>query len=184
MIRSLSVSHFVFWPETHFRLRDPWQARSFWQCAKWTIPKKALSRALWGIRSFAHTIILFTCKQHLNKTCDISIPYIRLGTTGNSLFFLVFNLLPCTLHCFFQLAKILCRHFLRNGHFCSCFDSFECLWANLNCIFVLEGNTLQFAVFIEALRSDLADICSEYQSRGFFFFFVKFLWNLNFIKFL
>ena len=88
---------------------------------------QALSRALWGIRSFAHTIILFTCKQHLNKTCYISIPYIRLGTTGNSLFFLVFNLLPCTLHCFFQLAKILCRHFLRNGHFCSCFDSFECL---------------------------------------------------------
>ena len=47
--------------------------------------KKALLRALRGIRSFAHAI-LFICKQYL-KTPDIPIPYICQETNGNFLFF-------------------------------------------------------------------------------------------------
>lgn len=49
-------------------------------------------------------------------------------------------------------------------------------------MFVLEGDTLQFAVFIEALRSNLSDICSEYQSRQFFIVLESFCCNFRYFK--
>ena len=48
------------------------------------IPKKALLRALRGIRSFAHALLFF-CKQSF-KTLGISILYTCQETTDNFLF--------------------------------------------------------------------------------------------------
>ena len=68
----------------HLRFRAPGKSGTFSNIQNERIPKKALLRALRGIRSFAHAI-LFICKQYF-KMCGISIPYICQETNGKFLF--------------------------------------------------------------------------------------------------
>ena len=65
---SVSVfSCFVIWPEGLFRLSDPWQARNFWQCAKWTIPKKVLEHGRYLATVFWS--VMYRCQCEVARAC-------------------------------------------------------------------------------------------------------------------